>query len=422
MSAPVIGWSRWTVMSEPRRETSGRRRLVVDAVCACGVRRVVKLEAIRNGRSRSCGCLKVEMLIDRSFKHGAAHDGNHTSEYKTWRSMRVRALYRRRKSYAHVTRCAGWESFAAFLADMGPRPSLSHSIDRIDNDGGYWCGHCSECVSLGRTANCRWATGIEQANNMRSNHRLEIDGDARTIAEWSRLLGVPETTICWWCKQKGEAYACARLAAKKAPQGAGAAMSGGMTTRGGLRVVPITVRAARAFADRVHAHLDPPQGSLSAAAVAKGDRVVCVALNGRPSRLLQGAAVEITRTASDGSAPHAASMCLMALVRSASELGWRRFVTYTLLGEPGTMYRAAGWHPVAVSRGGEWGRKKRPRKAAQQPGRKVRWEYGADADPCDPAVDAMVRELAGKVPLARRAPRQAELWTPAGTRTAGGDE
>lgn len=43
--------------------------------------------------------------------------------------------------------------FPAFLAFVGPRPSPAHSIDRIDNDGGYVPG------------NVRWADKSEQALN-----------------------------------------------------------------------------------------------------------------------------------------------------------------------------------------------------------------------------------------------------------------
>ena len=57
--------------------------------------------------------------------------------------------------------CSQWQSFEVFLADMGPKPSPRHSIDRIDNDGNYEPG------------NCRWATSQQQCANRRAPYKME---------------------------------------------------------------------------------------------------------------------------------------------------------------------------------------------------------------------------------------------------------
>jgi len=171
-----------------------------------------------------------------------------------------------------------------------------------------------------------------------------------------------------------------------------------------LEIVPMTVKRASAWVDVHHSHHKAPRGGLFAVGVAEGKRLCCIALAGRPvARLLDtGATIEITRSASDRT-PHAASKAIAAITRGALSLGYRRLVSYTLLGEAGTCYRAAGWHVTGLSQGGEWDRAGRGRGAAAQPGAKVRWEYGPDALPLDPIADATMRAAIGNIAIPTRA-------------------
>jgi hypothetical protein len=110
-------------------------------------------------------------------------------EYSIWKGMNRRCKdpkFRVYKWYGGrgVRVCESWsKSFQNFLRDVGPRPSKKHSIDRIDVNLGYEPG------------NVRWATKIEQMNNTRSNVFIEIDGENKTIAQWTSECGLKYSTV-----------------------------------------------------------------------------------------------------------------------------------------------------------------------------------------------------------------------------------
>jgi hypothetical protein len=131
------------------------------------------------GRQRS-----RDKLTERSTKHHHARRGQSTPEYMAWVSMRGRCgcpTTRHWRNYGGrgITVCERWQhDFAAFLADMGPRPSARHSLDRIDNNGNYEPG------------NCRWATRPQQNGNRRDSKTYEVDGVRKPITEWAQSFGV----------------------------------------------------------------------------------------------------------------------------------------------------------------------------------------------------------------------------------------
>jgi len=167
-----------------------------------------------------------------------------------------------------------------------------------------------------------------------------------------------------------------------------------------LTLAPITIREARRFIAKHHSHHDAPRGGIVAVSVTAGDRLVCVAILGRPTAMRLGTlrtVAEVTRVASDGSTHGAAGLCLDALASVAGALGYRRVVSYTLLGERGVAYRKQGWRVTGLSDGGEWSRRGRARKAAAQPCRKIRWEIGPEALPKDRAAWAELWRHAGQL-------------------------
>jgi hypothetical protein len=111
--------------------------------------------------------------------------GKPSPEYNSWASIVQRCTNPKNPNYSKyggrgITVCDEWrEDFATFLRDMGPRPSLRHSIDRYpDNDGPY------------APDNCRWATDSQQMQNTRRTVLMTMNGKTMCLTDWAKAYGI----------------------------------------------------------------------------------------------------------------------------------------------------------------------------------------------------------------------------------------
>lgn len=178
--------------------------------CECGNDVVVRGTNLRNGVTKSCGCLlkeyyrnKPKSSAEKTALANTTHGCTHDRLFKIWTSMRSRCRNSKTPAYKWygakgVRVCKEWdESYLAFKKwayangydDTAP---MHHcSIDRIDVNGDY----CPE--------NCRWADVKTQAENKTTVRMIEYNGEKHSIAEWARIYGVHRDTLRWRLNKLG---------------------------------------------------------------------------------------------------------------------------------------------------------------------------------------------------------------------------
>lgn len=175
-------FGRWTVVER----VADRRPGVPSWLCwcECGEERPVEGVHLRRGSSQSCGCKQADEARVRASVNSYRHGQCETPAYIAWAAMIQRCENPKCRGYKNyggrgIRVCQEWHKFEPFFTHMGPRPSGSHSIERIDVDGNYDPG------------NVRWALYREQQRNKRTNHRLTHDGVTQSIADWAEQRGIP---------------------------------------------------------------------------------------------------------------------------------------------------------------------------------------------------------------------------------------
>lgn len=205
----IIGkkFNNWTIIEYSHRKPKycfdkkiGKKRVrgyiyFYKCKCECGKEKIINIESITRGTSKSCGCKLVEFSkknIKNAIKYRwVGHKkvkGKRT--YGIWCSMKNRCYDKNSEAYKDyggrgIKVCEEWKNnfyiFDKWAMDNGYRDDLT--IDRIDVNGNY----CPE--------NCRWATRKEQARNTRRNIFIKFGEEEICLSQLSEKIGIKYHTL-----------------------------------------------------------------------------------------------------------------------------------------------------------------------------------------------------------------------------------
>lgn len=153
--------------------------------CDCGNESDVQAGGLRNGTTQSCGCIQRDLM--KSGVNSRKHGMKKTRIYRIWENIHDRCYRERNPRFPQyggrgIKMCQEWQgkngfvTFYEWAINNGYNDKLS--IDRINNDKGYY------------PDNCRWADNKTQANNKSTSKIIEVDGTSKTVAEWIADLGL----------------------------------------------------------------------------------------------------------------------------------------------------------------------------------------------------------------------------------------
>ena len=155
--------------------------------CECGKQVLVIGQLLRNGKTKSCGCLRADRASEVAFKHGGYIGCKPSRTMRIWKNMIQRTSNPNCPMYARyggagIGVCNAWQTFQGFIADMGEAPDAL-TLERIDNSKGY---------SLD---NCKWATYAEQSRNKSNSKKLTLNGRTQVAVDWMVELSLTHDQI-----------------------------------------------------------------------------------------------------------------------------------------------------------------------------------------------------------------------------------
>lgn len=164
-----------------QKDCDNQRRKVI-CQCDCGNIVSVRLDHVKSNRTKSCGCLRKQVLLK--------HNLSQSRLYQIWEGMIQRSYNKKSSNYKNyggrgITVCDEWlndfVTFKDWAINNGYNDKLT--LDRITVNGDY------------KPSNCRWVTMKEQSNNKRNNKYITYKDETKTLSQWSDFTGINAKTI-----------------------------------------------------------------------------------------------------------------------------------------------------------------------------------------------------------------------------------
>jgi len=174
-------------------ESRSHGQKVYKCLCECGRETNVLASNLKKGNSKSCGCSRTSNCGLRMSKLNFRHGETNTKLWRTWKGIVERTTCKTSSNYYRygakgIKIYDEWLNYKKFAEYIGHPPTEKHSIDRINNNDGYFPG------------NIRWATSKEQANNRKTNVFVLVKGKKITLNEAAKELNISKSTASRWHK------------------------------------------------------------------------------------------------------------------------------------------------------------------------------------------------------------------------------
>jgi hypothetical protein len=175
--------NRWTVKKRIAKLNKSNQAMYL-CECECGTIKQVAGFRLRSGYTKSCGCLTRELSAKRLTTHGLTKH----PLFSIWCSMMNRCYSKKNKAYCNygargIYVCNRWHDVSLFIKDNSSLAKKDLSIDRIDNNKGYF------------PSNTRFVTRKTQSLNRRSNINITYNGVTKPIFEWANDIDIKPKTL-----------------------------------------------------------------------------------------------------------------------------------------------------------------------------------------------------------------------------------